>query len=90
MKNQLHRLSIADSNEKFELRLDGFKINGVKEYEIKNSVDTKVAELSLKIVLKGVDGYIGLKEETAQEGQVQEQHTSNSIPKVDDFNLPLE
>lgn len=56
MKNQLHRLSITDSKEKFELRLDGFKINGVKEYEVKNSTDKEIAELSLKIVLEGVGG----------------------------------
>ncbi|MEW9079847.1 hypothetical protein [Terrisporobacter glycolicus] len=74
MENQLHRLSITDSNEKFELRLDGFKINGVKEYEVKNSVDKEIVELSLKIVLEGVGGYRKAKEITAQEVRVQEQY----------------
>lgn len=73
MSDKLHRLSVTDSKEKFELKLDGFKINGVKEYEVKNSADKKVAELSLKIVLKGVDGYIESNEKTAQEESVQEQ-----------------
>lgn len=73
MENQLHRLSITDSREKFELKLDGFKINGVKEYEVKNSVDKEIVELSLKIVLEGVGGYRKAKEITAQEVRVQEQ-----------------
>lgn len=51
MSDKLHRLSVTDSKEKFELKLDGFKINGVKEYEVKNSAYEKVAELSLKITL---------------------------------------
>lgn len=85
MENKLHRLSVTDSKEKSELKLDGFKINGVKEYEIKNSVDKKVAELSLKIVLKGVDGYIESNEKTAQEGRVQEQLKVTIQPKDRDL-----
>lgn len=51
MKNKLHKLSLIDTNEKFELKLDDFKINGIKEYEVKNSAEKKMAELSLKIML---------------------------------------
>lgn len=73
MSDKLHRLSVTDSKEKFELKLDGFKINGVKEYEVKNSADKEIAELSLKIALEGVGGYIEANEKTAQEESVQEQ-----------------
>lgn len=82
MSDKLHRLSVTDSKEKFELKLDGFKINGVKEYEVKNSADEKVAELSLKIVLKGVDGYIESNEKTAQEGSVQEQQIILELDRI--------
>ncbi len=41
MKNKLHKLSLIDTNEKFELKLDDFKINGIKEYEVKNSAEKK-------------------------------------------------
>lgn len=85
MSDKLHRLSVTDSKEKFELKLDGFKINGVKEYEVKNSADKKVAELSLKIVLKGVDGYIESNEKTAQEESVQEQLKVTIQPKDRDL-----
>lgn len=76
--NSISKLTIKDN----QIYLDGMKIKGVTDYDLKNSIPEKKAELTLKLIVSTV--------ETAQECQNQEQLQYDTEIKVDRFNLPLE
>lgn len=76
--NSISKLTIKDN----QIYLDGVKIKGVTDYDLKSSIPEKMAELTLKLIVSTV--------KIAQECQNQEQSQYDTEIKVDRFNLPLE